>query len=108
LPNIRRMAADSCSKDSDAFETIYHGDHVPIAVVKLGDQTTIVVTKALGSPKGTPAFFRIGETYFPSMQVLEACAASDGGTEVRAHAVHSSSGSAQLFLSSEDDIFTVG
>jgi len=36
---------------------------------------------------GLPPFYRIAEFHFPSMQALEACAASDDGKEALAHAV---------------------
>jgi uncharacterized protein (TIGR02118 family) len=48
-------------KDVDVFEKIYHEEHVPIAVAKLGGKTKIVATKILGSPQGTSAFYRIAE-----------------------------------------------
>src|SRR5713226_10102588 len=59
-------------KDVDVFEKIYQDEHVPLAVAKLGGKTKIVATKMLGSPQGTPPFYRIAEVYFPSMQALEA------------------------------------
>jgi uncharacterized protein (TIGR02118 family) len=74
-------------KDVDAFEKIYQSEHIPLAVAKLSGQTKIVATKVLSSPQGTPAFYRIAEVYFPSMKALEACAASEDGKEVLAHAV---------------------
>src|SRR4029077_8568483 len=74
-------------KDVDVFEKIYQDEHVPLAVAKLGGKTKIVATKVLGSPQGTLPFYRIAEVRFPSMQDLEACAASEGGKEALAHAV---------------------
>ncbi len=70
-------------KDVDVFEKIYQHEHVPLAVAKLGGKTKIVATKILGSPQGTPPFYRIAEVYFPSMQALEACAAS--GRDLHVH-----------------------
>lgn len=58
-------------------------------------------------PQGTPPFYRIAELHFPSMQALEACAASEGGKEVLAHAVKISSGGPPIFLVAEEETFTL-
>ena len=93
-------------KDIDAFEKIYQTEHVPLAVAKLGGKTKIVATKILNSPQGLPPFYRIAEIYFPSMQALEACAASEGGKETLANAVKISSGGMPIFLVAEAETFT--
>ena len=87
MPNLKLTVIYPRPKDLDAFEKIYQGEHVPLAVAKLSGKTKIVATKVLSSPQGTPAICRIAEVYFPSMQTLEACANSEGGKEVLAHAV---------------------
>src|ERR1700688_1339049 len=92
-------------KDVDAFEKIYQTEHVPLAVTKLGGKSKMVATKVLGSPQGVQPFYRIAEVYFPSMQALQACAASDGGKEVLAHAVKISSGGPPIFLVAEEETF---
>ena len=92
-------------KDIEAFERAYNHEHVPMAVAKLAGKTKIVATRILGSPKGTPAFHRIAEIHFPSMQALEACAASEGGKQTIANAVSISSGGAPTFLVAEEDTF---
>jgi uncharacterized protein (TIGR02118 family) len=93
-------------KDVEAFEKAYTNEHVLLAIAKLGGKTKIVATKVLGSPQGVPPFYRVAEVYFPSMQALEACAASDGGKEVLAHAVKISTGGAPIFLVAEEETFT--
>src|ERR1700680_1785319 len=93
-------------KDVGAFENIYQTEHVPLAVAKLGGKTKMVATKILGSPQGIAPFYRIAEVYFPSMQALEACAASEGGKEALAHAVKISSGGTPIFLVAEEETFT--
>jgi len=93
-------------KDVDAFEKVYQEEHVPLAVAKLGGKTKMVATKILGSPQGLAPFYRIAEAHFPSMQALEACAASEGGQEALAHAVKISSGGAPIFLVAEEETFT--
>jgi uncharacterized protein (TIGR02118 family) len=93
-------------KDVDAFEKVYQDEHVPLAVAKLGGKTKIVATKILRSPQGNPPFYRVAEVYFPSMQALEACAASEGGQEALAHAVKISSGAAPIFVVAEEETIT--
>ena len=93
--------------DFDVFEKVYQKEHVPLAAAKLSGKTKIVATKMLGSPQGTPPFYRIAEVHFPSMQALEACAASEGGEEVLAHAVKISSGAPPIFLVAGEETFTL-
>ena len=92
-------------KDTQAFETVYKNEHLPLAVEKLAGKTKIVATRVLSSPNGQPAFYRIAEVHFPSMQALEACAASEGGKETLANAVSISSGGAPVFLVAEEETF---
>jgi len=92
-------------KDVQAFENIYKSEHAPLAVEKLAGKTRMVATKVLGSPSGKPAFHRIAEVHFPSMQALEACAASDGGKQTLANALSISSGGAPVFLVAEEETF---
>jgi uncharacterized protein (TIGR02118 family) len=92
-------------KDVDAFEHIYQTEHVPVAVARLAGKTKMVASKVLASPQSTPPFYRIAEVYFPSMQALEECAASDGGKEALAHAVKISSGGPPIFLVAEEETF---
>jgi uncharacterized protein (TIGR02118 family) len=90
--------------DIEAFETVYNRDHVPMAVAKLGGKTKIVASKIVGSPQGTPPFHRIAEIHFPSMEALQACAASEGEQTI-ANAVAISSGGAPIFLVAEEEVF---
>lgn len=93
-------------KNEEAFEKIYQTEHVPLAVAKLSGKSKMVATKVLGSPQGAHPFYRIAEVYFPSMQALQACAGSDGGIEVLAHAVKISSGGPPIFLVAEEETFS--
>ena len=92
-------------KDVEAFEKVYQNEHVPMAVAKLRGKTKIVASKILASPQGIPPFYRIVEVHFPSMEALEACAASAGGKETLAHAASISSGGAPIFLVAEEETF---
>jgi uncharacterized protein (TIGR02118 family) len=92
-------------KNVQAFETVYNRQQVPMAVEKLAGKSKIVASKVLGSPNGKPAFHRIAEIHFPSMEALEACAASDGGKQTLANAVSISSGGPPVFLIAEQEVF---
>jgi uncharacterized protein (TIGR02118 family) len=89
--------------DIDKFESIYHAEHVPMAIAKLDGKTKIVATKVFGSPQKAAVFHRIAEVHFPSMGVLEACAASEGGRQVLAHAASISSGGPPVILVAEEE-----
>ena len=69
-------------------------------------KTKIVATKVLASPQGAPPFYRIAEIHFPSMEALEACAASAGAKETLAHAVSISTGGRPIFLVAAEESFT--
>jgi hypothetical protein len=80
-------------------------EHVAMAVDKLAGKTKLVATKVLGAPNGTPAFYR-AEVHFPSMDALNACAASPGGQESLAHAASISSGRPPVVLVAEEETYT--
>jgi len=92
-------------KDLEAFEQAYQKEHVPMAVKKLAGKKKLVASKVVSSPQGTPPFYRIAEVHFPSMEALEACAASEGGKQTLAHAAAISSGGAPVFLVAEEETF---
>jgi uncharacterized protein (TIGR02118 family) len=92
-------------KDVDAFEKVYQAEHVPMAVQKLGGKTKLVATKVVGSPQGTAPFYRIAEVHFPSMEALQACAASEGGKEKIGHAMKISSGGPPVIMIAEEQSF---
>ena len=106
MADVKLVVIYPHSQDVDVFEKVYQQEHVPLAVAKLVGKTKIVATKVLGSPQGIPPFYRIAEVHFPSMQALEACAASEGGKEVLAHAVKISSGGPPIFLVAEEETVT--
>jgi len=106
MANVKLVVIYPRPKDIEAFEKVYQNEHVPLAVAKLPGKTTIVATKVLASPQGTPPFYRIAEIHFRSMTDLEACAASDGGKEVLANAVSISSGGPPIFLVAEEETYS--
>jgi len=91
--------------DLESFERVYQNQHVPMAVERLAGKTRIVASKIVGSPDGAPLFHRVAEIHFPSIEALEACAASDGGKQTIANAVAISSGGAPIFLVAEEETF---
>lgn len=93
-------------KDVDAFEKLYQSEHVPMAVEKLKGKSKLVATKVIGAPQGTPPFYRVAEVHFPSMEALQACAASDGGKETLAHAAKISSGGPPVIMVAEEQAFS--
>ena len=106
MRSVKLIVAYPQPVDVDAFEKLYLGEHVPLAVAKLEAKTKIVATKIIASPQGTPHFYRVAEVHFPSLKVLEDCAASAGGKETLANAVKISSGGPPLFMIAEEDTFT--
>ena len=93
------------AKDIESFERVYQNQHVPIAVEKLTGKTKIVASKVAGSPQGAPPFHRIAEIHFPTIEALQACAASDGGKQTIENAMAISSGGAPIFLVAEEETF---
>ena len=91
--------------DFETFERVYRNQHVPMAVEKLAGKTKIVASKVTSSPQGEPPFHRVAEIHFPTVEALQACAASDGGKQTIANAVAISSGGAPLFLAAEEETF---
>jgi len=91
--------------DTESFERAYLNQHVPIAVERLAGKTKIVASKIADTPQSAAPFHRIAEIHFPSMDALQACAASDGGKQTIANAVAISSGGAPIFLVAEEETF---
>ncbi len=92
-------------KEVAEFERRYQAEHVPMAIEKLAGKTKIVATRVLASPQGTPAFHRIAEVHFPSLEVLQQCAASSRGKETLSHAAAISSGGPPVVLVAEEETF---
>ena len=93
-------------KDVEAFEAVYQNEHVPLALANLAGKTKMVSTKTVQTPQGTPAFYRIAEVHFASLEALQRCAESTGGKETLANAVKISSGGPPVIMVAEEDSFT--
>ena len=107
MSDVKLIVAYPQPVDVESFEKIYMEEHVPMAIEKLAGKTKIVATKTLATPSGDiPPFYRIAEVHFPSMEALEACAASEGGKATIGHAIEISSGGAPTIMIAEEDTFT--
>lgn len=106
MPAVKIVVMYPRPKDIATFEKLYQNEHIPLAAAKLAGMTKLVATKVLASPQGTPAFHRIAEVHFPSMQALEVCMASDGGKQTVAPAISISSGGPPVMLIAEEEVFT--
>jgi uncharacterized protein (TIGR02118 family) len=106
MPALKLVVMYPPPKDVARFERLYQDEHVPMAVKELAGKTKFVATKVHGSPQGKAAFYRIAEVHFPSLEALQACAASAGGKATLAHAAKISSGGPPVVLIAEEQVFT--
>ena len=88
--------------DVATFERRYTAEHAPM-VHKIPGLRKFVAAKALGAPAGAPAYQRVAELYFDSMEALQASMGSAAGKEAVAHAGEISTGGAPVVLIAEDD-----
>lgn len=64
----------------------------------------LVPTRVVGTPAGdTPAYYRIAELHFRSMDDLKKAAGSSSAGEAVQHAVSISTGGAPVFLIAEEE-----
>lgn len=106
MGSVKLIVAYPPPKDVVEFERRYKAEHIPLAVEKLAGKTKLVATTVLASPQGKAAFHRIAEVHFPSLEALQACAASAGGKETLAHATAISTGGPPVVLVAEEETFT--
>lgn len=92
-------------KDIEAFDKAYAEEHVPMAFNNLAGKTKMVATKFLGASDGPAPFHVMAEVHFPTMEALQACAASKGGKDTLAHAHEISTGGPPLILIAEEQVF---
>jgi len=89
-------------KDPKGFERAYREEHLPYAGPRLqkAGATGVVSKRVAGA--GAP-YHVISDVTFPSLDALQACAASSGGKEALAHAASISTGGAPVVLVVTDD-----
>jgi uncharacterized protein (TIGR02118 family) len=87
------------------FERAYTQEHGPMVTPQnFRGLTRFVASKVVGTPDGSPApFYRVAELHFPSIEALQAAAASPSAQKVVAHAVSISTGGKPIVLVAEED-----
>jgi len=95
-------------RDVKAFERAYTQDHAPMVTPQtFKGIKRFVASKVVGTPDGSaPPFYRIAELHFPSMEALQAAAASAPAQKAVAHAVSISTGGKPVFLVAEEEAKT--
>jgi len=95
-------------KDAAAFERVYREEHTPMVTpATFKGITRFVATKIVGAADGSSApFARVAELHFPSLQTLQAAAASESAKQAVAHALKISTGGPPLFLVAEEETTT--
>jgi uncharacterized protein (TIGR02118 family) len=83
--------------DAASFDRAYRTEHLPYADPRLADATGVATRKVVG-PGTAPAYHLLSDISFPTIEALQACAASRGGQEALAHAGAISSGGAPTVL----------
>jgi uncharacterized protein (TIGR02118 family) len=99
--NAQLLVMYPTPKDPKAFERAYREEHLPFAGPRLTGATGVVSKRvAQGGPS---SFHAMSVVSFPSMEVLQACAASASGKEALAHAASISTGGPPVVLVVTDD-----
>ena len=95
-------------RDVKAFERAYTQDHAPMVTPQtFKGIRRFVASRIVGAADGSaPPFYRIAELHFPSMEALQAAAASAPAQKAVAHAVSISTGGKPLFLIAEEEAKT--
>ena len=95
-------------RDVKAFERAYTQEHAPMVTPQtFKGIKRFVASKVVGTPDGSPPpFYRIAELHFPSMEALQAAAASPSAQKAVAHAVSISTGGKPVFLVAEEEAKT--
>ena len=108
MPGAKLIVIYPSPKDVSAFERAYTQDHAPMVTPQnLSGIKKFVASKVVGTPDGSPApFYRVAELHFPSMESLQAAAASPSAQKVVAHAISISSGGKPIVLVAEEDTRT--
>jgi uncharacterized protein (TIGR02118 family) len=92
-------------RDVNAFERAYTQDHVPMVTTQnFQGMRRFVASRIVGAADGSPPpFYRIAELHFPSMETLQAAAASSSAQQAVAHAISISSDGKPIVLVAEEE-----
>jgi uncharacterized protein (TIGR02118 family) len=105
MAGAKLMVLYPAPREVSEFEQAYTRDHAPMVTPQnFSGITRFVASRIVGTPDGSPAaFHRIAELHFPSMEALQAAAASSTAQAAVAHAVSISSGGKPVFLVAEEE-----
>ena len=108
MPGAKVIVLYPSPRDQGTFEREYTQDHVPMVTAQnfRGIQK-FVASRVVGTADGSASpFYRLAELHFPSMEALQAAAASPSAQKVVAHAISISSGGTPIVLVAEEETTT--
>jgi uncharacterized protein (TIGR02118 family) len=91
-------------KDAKAFDRAYREEHLPYAGPRLHGATGVVSKRVAARPGERAPYYAVSDVSFPTLEALQACAASKAGQEALAHAASISTGGAPVLLVLTDDL----
>ena len=91
-------------KDANTFERAYREEHLPYAGPRLQGATSVVSKRVVPAPGQSSPYHAISDVTFPSIEVLQACASTQGAQEALAHAASISTGGAPVIIVVTDDL----
>src|SRR5438046_2135128 len=99
---IKATALYGHPADPGAFESYYNGTHMPL-VQKMTGPVRYEAARVVGTPSGEkPAFYRVFEFWFESMEALQASFGSTEGKAVMADVPNFATGGITLLISTVD------
>ena len=91
-------------KNTKTFERAYREEHLPFAGPRLSGATGVVSKRVASAPGEGATYYAISDVTFPSLEALQACAASQSGKEALAHAASISTGGPPVIMVVTDDL----
>jgi uncharacterized protein (TIGR02118 family) len=88
--------------DADAFETLYHGRHMPL-MRRLVGSSAVPTFKAVRTGRDAPPFYRMAEIHFADRAELDAFVGSVGAELARRSAEEVSTGGGPIVFVCERD-----
>lgn len=90
-------------KNAGDFDRAYREEHLPLAGPKLKGATGVVTKRVVGPAFAPPPYHLMSDVSFPTLDLLKACAGSEGGKEALAHAASISTGGAPMIMVVTDE-----
>jgi len=84
------------------FDRAYREEHLPYAWPRLVGATGVKTQRVVGPAFAPPSYHLMSDVGFPTLEALQACAASESGEEALAHAASISSGGAPTLIALAD------